>query len=141
MKNEPIVKELLMNAPTAKIWQAITDKEAMKKWYFDIAAFEPEVGFEFQFEGGDKDHCYVHLCKVIEVVEGKKLVYSWRYEGYPGNSLVTFELFEEGDQTRVRLTHEGLESFAASGNMFAKENFVRGWNQLIGTSLKEYVES
>ncbi len=141
MKHPPVVKEVIIHAPAAKVWQAITDKDAMRQWYFDIAVFKPEVGFEFQFEGGDENKCYLHLCKITEVVEHKRLAYSWRYDGFPGDSLVTFELFEEGDRTRVRLTHEGLESFAPGGPAFAKENFVAGWNQLIGTLLKEYVEN
>lgn len=141
MNSEPIVKEVLINAPAAKVWHAITDREAMKHWYFDLSGFQPEVGFEFQFEGGDAKKCYLHLCKITEVIENQKLAYTWRYDGFSGNSLVTFELFEEGTQTRVRLTHEGLENFANNGPAFAKENFVAGWNQLIGTSLKDFVEN
>jgi len=140
MNAQPVVKEVIINAPAAKVWHAITNQEAMKQWYFDLSGFQPEVGFEFQFEGGDAENCYLHLSKITEVVVNKKLSYSWRYDGFPGNSHVTFELFEEGAQTRVRLTHEGLESFAGAGLAFAKENFVAGWNQLVGIQLKEYVE-
>lgn len=141
MNNEPVVKEVLINAPVAKVWHAITDKAAMKQWYFDLSGFEPEVGFEFQFEGGDAVKCYLHLCKITEVIVNKKLAYTWRYDGYPGDSLVIFELFEEGGQTRVRLTHEGIENFATAGSPFAKENFVKGWNQLIGIQLKNFAEA
>jgi hypothetical protein len=67
------------------------------------------------------------------------LRYSWRYEGYEGISFVTFELFADGNNTKIRLTHEGLESFPASNPDFAKENFVEGWNYLIGTSLIKFL--
>lgn len=140
MKHEPFIIERTFHAPVEKVWKAITDKDQMKQWYFDLAEFKPEVGFEFQFEGGDEDKCYVHLCKVTEVVVGKKLTYSWRYKGYEGNSFVTFELFDEGDTTRLKLTHEGLETFPINNPSFAKANFVAGWTQLIGTSLKAFVE-
>ncbi len=140
MKNEPFVIERTYNAPVEKVWKAITDKEDMKQWYFDIAEFKPEVGFEFQFEGGKDDKCYLHLCKITEVIPRKKLQYSWRYDGYEGNSFVTFELFAEGNKTRLKLTHEGLETFPISNPDFAKENFVEGWTYLIGTSLKEFAE-
>lgn len=140
MKHEPFVIERTFHAPVEKVWRAITDKDQMKQWYFDLAEFRPEVGFEFQFEGGTKDKCYVHLCKVTEVVVGKKLTYSWRYEGVEGNSFVTFELFDEGEETRLKLTHEGLETFPLNNPDFAKANFVAGWTQLIGTSLKTFVE-
>jgi len=112
----------------------------MKQWYFDLAEFRPEVGFEFQFTGGTEEHSYLHLCRITEVVPGRKLTYSWRYEGYAGNSFVTFELFAEGDKTRLKLTHAGLETFPASNPDLRRENFEAGWTQIIGTNLKNYLE-
>jgi uncharacterized protein YndB with AHSA1/START domain len=141
MKNEPFVIERTFNASADRIWKAISDKDQMKQWYFDIAAFKPQPGFEFEFEGKTPDGvCYLHKCKVIDAVPGKKLKYSWRYEGFEGNSFVTFELFPEGDKTRLKLTHEGLETFPANKPDFAKHNFVGGWTALIGTSLREFLE-
>jgi len=141
MKNiEPIIIEKTFNAPADKVWKAITGKEEMKKWYFDIADFKPIVGFEFQFLAGDDQKKYLHLCKIIEVTDQKKLTYSWRYDGYEGNSFVTFELFEENDKTRLKLTHLGLETFPEIP-AFSKENFRQGWTQIIGTSLKDYLEN
>jgi len=140
VKADPVIKEVLLSAPASKIWEAITSREQMKAWYFDLAEFKPEVGFEFQFEGGKDGKSYLHLCKITEVIPLKKLSYSWRYDGYPGTSLVTFEIFAEGNKTRLKLTHEGLESFGTDNPDFAKENFVEGWNQIVGESLKKYVE-
>jgi len=136
----PLVKEVTIKAPVSKVWKALNDKNEMKKWYFDLAEFKPEAGFEFQFEGGEKDKCYLHLCKITEVIPGKKLTYSWRYDGYEGNSFVSWELFEEGDKTRVKLTHTGLETFPADNPDLARNNCERGWTQIIETSLKEYLE-
>lgn len=141
MKNEPFVIERTYSAPVEKVWQAITDKEQMKEWYFTLDDFKPEVGFEFTFPGqGTKGEKYIHLCKITEVDPGKKLTYSWRYENLPGNSFVTFELFGEGDKTRLRLTHAGLETFVTDNPDFAKESFAKGWTELIGNLLKAYAE-
>jgi uncharacterized protein YndB with AHSA1/START domain len=141
MNNEPFVIERTYNAPIAKVWKAITDREQMKQWYFDIAEFKAETGFKFQFSGkGSKGEQYLHLCEVKEVVPNKKLSYSWTYDNYEGYSVVTFELFDEGGGTRLKLTHEGLESFPALPD-FARESFAAGWTQIIGTSLKDYVEA
>ncbi len=137
----PFTIERLLNATAGKVWEAITDKDEMKQWYFDLTEFKPIIGFEFQFYGqGHKGEQYLHLCKVIDVVTGKKLSYSWCYDNYPGNSVVTFELFEEGDKTKLRLTHEGLETFPTNNPDFAKESFMGGWTYLIGTSLPGFVE-
>ena len=141
MGNEAYFIEQIYQAPISLVWKAITDRDQMKLWYFDLPEFIPEVGCEFKFMGGPaEDRQYQHICKVTEVIPDQKIAYSWRYDGYPGNSLVTFELFDEGDQTSLKLTHEGLETFPANNPDFAKKNFAEGWNWIIGTSLKDYLE-
>lgn len=140
MNSAPFVIERLLNAPIEKVWKAITDKDQMKEWYFNLAEFRAEPGFQFQFEGGTEDRSYLHLCTITEVIPNKKLQYTWSYDGYEGNSVVTFELFAEGDKTRLKLTHAGLETFPANNPDFAKKNFETGWTEIIGTSLKRFVE-
>lgn len=136
-----MIREVSLNAPVSKVWKAITDKNDMKQWYFDLVEFKPEVGFEFEFYAGDEKKKWPHLCKITEVVIGKKLTYSWRYDGYAGISYVIFELFKEGKGTRLKLTHNGLESFPSDEvPEFRRENFEAGWTSLIGTSIKEFVE-
>jgi uncharacterized protein YndB with AHSA1/START domain len=136
------VIERSYNAPRKKVWRAITNKEDMKQWYFDLPEFKPEVGFEFEFTGGKEDGIqYLHRCRITEVVPEKKLTYSWRYEGYEGISYVTFELFDEGDSnTRLKLTHTGLETFPKSNPDLDKKNFAAGWTDIIGNYLKGFVE-
>ncbi len=142
MNSQPIVIEVTIDTPAKKVWKAITDKDDMKQWYFDLAEFKLEVGFEFQFYAGDEKKQWLHLCKITEIVKEKKLTYSWKYDGYTGISYVTFELFPEGNATRLKLTHAGLESFPGDTvPELRKENFVQGWNQIIGISLKGYFES
>ena len=136
MNNQPLIFERTFNAPIEKVWKAITDAGEMKQWYFDLPGFKPEPGYEFQFLAGDDKKKYLHLCKVTEVIVGKKIAYSWRYDGYEGISFVSFELFEEGDKTKLILKHEGLETFPASNPDLAKENFATGWTSFIDTSLK-----
>lgn len=138
MKNDPIIIEQVYPAPIGKVWNAITDRSEMKQWYFDLAEFKPETGFEFSFLGGD-DKQYVHLCQVTEVIQGKKLSYTWKYEGFEGCSEVVFELFDEGKATRLKLTHEGLETFPDNPD-FARKNFVGGWTHITGVSLKDYLQ-
>ena len=140
MSPAPFIIEQTYNAPVAKVWKAITDKNEMKQWYFDLAAFNPEVGFEFTFTGGKDDRQYLHLCKITELIPGKKLQHTWKYDGYEGISYVTWELWEEGNKTSVKLTHEGLETFPQSNPDFAKENFVQGWAEITGKNLKEFIE-
>jgi uncharacterized protein YndB with AHSA1/START domain len=140
MEKQPLVIERVLHAPAVQVWQALTDRNNMKEWYFDLASFKAEIGFEFSFYGGPDDHQYLHLCKITELVPGKKLTHSWRYEGYPGESFVSFEIFEEGENTRLVLTHSGLETFPGNNPDFARKNFEAGWTSIIGTNLPAYLE-
>lgn len=139
MTQEPLVIERSYNAPVDQVWKAITDKEEMKEWYFDVSDFKPEEGFEFSFKGENEGRTYVHFCRVTKVIPLKKLTYTWRYEGQEGMSYLTFELFAEGERTRLKLTHEGLESFPQKPD-FKRENFIDGWTYITGTSLKDFLE-
>ena len=136
---EAVVMERTLAAPVARVWQALTDVDQMRQWYFDLKEFRPEVGFEFDFVVEHEGNSYRHLCKITEVIPQKKIAYSWRYKGEPGDSLVTFELFGEGEKTRLKLTHEGIESFPKTP-AYARKNFEAGWNTIIGTELKQFVE-
>ena len=138
-KDEPLVVERTFDAPVALVWKALTDKDDIKQWSFDIAEFAPVVGFEFQFDVEHEGFKYCHRCKITEAIPNSRLAYTWRYEGHAGDSLVIFELFAEGKKTRLRLTHEGLETFPKLP-AFAKANFAAGWNEIVGTSLKNFVE-
>ena len=136
---DALVIERAFNAPVARVWKALTDVGQMREWYFDLEEFKPKVGFEFGFVVEHEGHTYDHRCRITEVIPQKKIAYTWRYEGHEGNSLVTIELFPEGEKTRVKLTHEGLETFPKTA-AFARENFEKGWTAIVGTELKQFVE-
>ena len=136
---ESVIVERTLNAPVMRVWQALTDVDQMREWYFDLKDFKPQVGFEFEFVVEHEGTTYHHLCRVTEVVPQKKIAYTWRYKREPGDSLVTIELFAEGDNTRLKLTHTGIETFPKTP-AYARKNFEQGWTQIIGTELKQFVE-
>jgi uncharacterized protein YndB with AHSA1/START domain len=139
MKNEPVIVESAYNVSIEEVWKALTDKDQMKQWYFDLKEFKPEVGFEFKFEGGKDNRIYTHLCRITYVTINKMLRHTWTYVGFEGQSFVTFELTQEGANTKLKLTHDGLDTFPADNPDFAKNNFLDGWDYIIGTSLKEFL--
>jgi uncharacterized protein YndB with AHSA1/START domain len=134
-----LVLERTYHAPVARVWKALTDVDQMREWYFDLKEFKPQVGFEFGFVVEHEGNTYDHRCQVTEVIPQKKIAYTWRYQGHEGNSLVTIELSPDGDKTRLKLTHEGLETFPKTP-AFARGNFEKGWTAIIGTELKQFVE-
>ena len=136
---EAVIVERTLNAPVTRVWNALTDVDQMREWYFDLKEFKPEVGFQFEFVVEHEGTKYHHLCRVTEVIAQKKIAYTWRYKGEPGDSLVTIELFAEGDNTRLKLTHTGIETFPKIP-AYARKNFEQGWTAIIGTELKQFVE-
>src|SRR5688572_8767917 len=109
--NGTLVIEKTYPAEAKKVWKSLTDPAEMRQWYFDLPGFKPEPGYKFEFVGGTDEINYKHFCEVKEAVPGKLLSYTWRYEGIVGDSQVRFEIFPEGNSTRVRMTHEGIDSF------------------------------
>jgi uncharacterized protein YndB with AHSA1/START domain len=137
---EAVIVERTFDAPVARVWKALTDVDQMRVWYFDLKEFKPQIGFEFEFVVEHEGNTYHHLCKVTEVIPEKKIAYTWRYKGEVGDSLVTFDLFGEGDRTRLKLTHSGIETFPKTP-AYARKNFEAGWTEIVGSELKRFVEN
>lgn len=140
MSHQNVIVERVFDADITLVWKAITEKEMMKQWYIDLKEFKAIVGFKYEFMAGEEGgKQWKHLCEITEVVPERKLTYSWKYEGYGGNSFVMFELFEETNGTRLKLTHSGIATFPDIPEL-AIHNFEQGWNQVINVSLKEFLE-
>jgi len=133
-----VVIERIFDAPVEKVWRALTDETQMKQWYFpSMPSFKPVVGFETRVDVEHEGVVYEHLWKVTEAIPNKKIAYSWRYVGNPGESLVSFELFPEGKRTRLKLSHTGLASFDPQANpQYASKNFFGGWTHFAGELAK-----
>lgn len=137
-----VVKEYNYLATPEQIWKAITEKEKMKIWYFDLEEFKPEVGFEFRFWGGTEQRQYLHICKITEVVAMQKLCHTWSYDGIPGLTNLCFEISPtNGGSSKLKLTHSGFETFPTNNPDLDPKNFEEGWKSILGTSLKNYLES
>jgi len=140
-KGNPVIVEVNLAATPDAVWKAITDPGQMKQWYFnELEDFSPVVGFSTRVTVHFEDKVYLHEWKVTEVVPGNKLSYGWRYPDEPGDSLVTFELFPENEQVRLKLTHAGIESFPQEKPDFRRDSFTEGWTELLGKNLKEFLE-
>lgn len=135
---QPVIKEVLLDAPVSRVWKALTDKDELKQWCFDMKAFQPEPGFQFEFYGEKDGVQFLHQCKVLEVEPERRMKWLWSYRDVPGDTFVTFELFAQGDKTKLRLTHEGLENLPQDEN-YAKENFIAGWNSILGQLLPGFL--
>lgn len=136
----PVIVEQTFNASVATVWSAITDIDQMRLWYFDnIPSFRPEVGFETRFTVRSDGRDFPHLWKITAVVPQQKIEYNWKYDGYPGDSYVAFELFEQDGLTKLRLTARIVETFSDDVPEFTRESCIGGWEFFIKKSLKDYL--
>ena len=140
--HENVKISVKVNAPVHKVWNALTNKEQMKNWYFDIPDFELKEGNAFNFYEPGEERKFHHHCEIAEVVPQEKLKHSWTYPDISKEkTLVKWELKPESEGTVVTLTHKGLENFHHLGEDFYPESFQKGWEEIIGKSLKGFVEN
>ncbi|SNR52273.1 SRPBCC family protein [Lutibacter flavus] len=140
--NEIISVEQQFNLPADRIWNAITNINEMKQWFFsNIESFKPEVGFKTEFKVNSQDRIFTHLWKITEVEPFVKIVYNWKYDTYPGDSFVHFELFKKEHSTILKVTSKVIESFPKNVPEFKSESCREGWNYFIKKNLKNYLEN
>lgn len=138
-------KEVTISERVEKVWDALTQPEEMKHWYFDISNFEASEGeiFDFvvSFTDEDGEHNFRHLFKVLEVIPFEKLKHTWEHPGHSaGISTLTWELYPEEESTTVVLTHVGVENFFDEGSKyFTEASYIAGWTAIL-QGLKEYLE-
>ena len=118
--------------PVSKVWKALTDKAALSQWLMPTD-FEPVVGHKFQFKTkpqGNFDG--IVNCEVLEIVEGKRLSYSWS-TGKTLRTVVVFELTDKGNETQLDFQHKGFEGFL--DRLIARNILAAGWKRKILTRL------
>ena len=132
-----VEKKVHINAPVSKVWQALTDTTQLAQWLMPND-FVAEVGKEFVFTGNMGEGPFPINCLIKELIENKKLVYTWRLPEFEGDSEVTIEL-EGNGETDLTLTHTGWENIGALENdMF--EGHKKGWDEKLA-KLKEVAEA
>lgn len=121
------------------LWDAITNKESLRKWYFTIPDFSCEVGDVFEFH--DPSGAYLHRCKVLESTKDVCFKHSWEHPNESkGTSIVTWKFVPlEDHKTKLEFTHEGVTSFQDAGENFTPENYQAGWNELIQVNLRNFL--
>lgn len=136
----PVVVEQTFSKDKKMVWSAISNVEEMVQWYFNnIPEFKAEVGFKTKFDVDSGERIFPHIWEVIEVIPYQKLVYNWQFDGYEGSSNSIFELIEESDSIKLRLTCEVLEDFSDKIPEFRRESCLGGWEYFIQGQLKEYL--
>lgn len=110
--------------PPAKVWQVLTDPELLASWWAS-GEIRPVVGHRFELDMGKWGK---QPCRVLEVEHERLLKYSFA-EGSL-DTTITWELFPEGEGTRLRLRHEGFNLDTPLGRT-ALEGMKPGWPKVL----------
>jgi len=138
---EPILKKVTINAPANKVWKTLTDPAKVEAWMLMETTFLPQKNKDFTFKAEPNENWDgIFKCSVKEIVENKKLVYTWDTGFINAETIVSFELKEIDKQTEVTLTHSGWEKLAANQQQ-TKDAHSEGWDIRFVQKLKELVEA
>lgn len=141
VSSEPIIVEQSFPVEPETVWRAVTDPVLMRQWYFEpIADFRPEVGFETEFDVETGGRTFRHRWKVTNVVPGRSITYTWRYDGFPGVGSTEWKLSKTPEGTRLLLICSGIESFPQDIPEFTRESGQAGWEYFIQGSLPSFLK-
>ena len=128
------------NAPVSQVWDAITNPNHMKQWYFeDMQDFKTEVGFKTTFVMQSDKRTFTATWEVTEVIPEQSITYVWTYAEYEGAGPVTFKLEAIEKGTKLTVINEGLESFPDDVDKFTDKSCEAGWQYFLNNRLASYL--
>ena len=124
--------ERTLNAPVDKVWRYLTEAELRREWFMGGTDARADGEFELLV---DHDNLSADEVPYPESYASSKgatwsekvirfdppLLLATTFQGGK-NGTVTYELFAEGDRTRLVLTHSGITSGTGA------QDFGSGWN-------------
>jgi uncharacterized protein YndB with AHSA1/START domain len=140
-----IQKTVVLRAPRARVWRALTDPVQFSEW-FGVVLKDPFVPGA-RVQGPVTHPGYEHLTMdiIIERVEPERL-FSWRWQ--PGGdpdidpaepmTLVVFELEEVSEGTRLTVTETGFDRIPVARRSRAYRENDEGWTGQMD-NLRQYL--
>ena len=135
-----LTTSVTINASKSKVWDALTNPEQIKKYFFGTEAVSDwKVGSTLIFKGVWDGKEYRDKGYILELEKEKKLKYSY-WSSFSGTedvtenyAHITYELSEQQGKTIFTLTQDGFKTKEA------REHSEKNW-QAIFDSLKALLE-
>lgn len=142
--------ERMLDAPLETVWRYLTEAELRRTWFMGGTDATPGGEFELIVDHDNLSEDDVPYPEDYASAKGKmykdkvlrfeppRLLETTFASG--NNGLVTYELFPDGDRTRLVLTHSGIRSATGA------QDFGSGWNshltvlaeKLAGRGVKDF---
>jgi len=135
-----IEKSVILRAPRARVWKALTDAEAFGQWFgVEIAGpFAPGARVTGRITHPGFEHLPLEM--TIERMEPERL-FAWRWHPNavePGvdysaepTTLVSFELADVEEGTRLTLVESGFDGIPLARRAIAYRGNDEGWAQQV----------
>jgi len=140
MANLTLKTSIEINAPAAKVWEALTNPAIVKQYFFGTnVKTDWKKGSPIIWEGEWDGKTYQDTGKILEVDPGKSVKYNYwssmsGTDDTPDNYLdITYDLSENGGKTLLTITQEKIKSEEA------KNHSEQNWQSVFG-KMKEMVE-
>lgn len=122
----------VIDADPETLFEALTDQEIMKKWFFASgdagwsATVEnnPKAGGRYKIDMHSPEDTYSHEGKYTEIIPNEKIVFSWN-SPYVTDTVVTITLNEVDGGTEVKLKHEFMPTAEET------KKHEQGWTQIL----------
>jgi uncharacterized protein YndB with AHSA1/START domain len=109
VKLQKIGKSVLVNARPERVFEALTNAAELTKWLDEHVEVEPVVGGAYRTWGRHRfDGKATASQKVVAVKQDEELAFEWPFKDK--TTIIRIRLTEEGDSTKVELSHEMPEN-------------------------------
>ena len=117
-----------LDAPVERVWRALTDPAALTAWFWP-ERFDPSVEVELRVGGryriAGPGAGIAAGGEYVTVDPPRRLVFTWRWDGDPDETLVTVDLSADGAATRLTLVHERFATEAE------RDDHAKGWSDCL----------
>lgn len=136
MSTDRIEKRVLLRAPRARVWRALTDAAAFGEWFGVKLKGSFAPGVRLRGEVTHKGYEHVPFEITVEQMEPERL-FSWRwrphtidpkidYSAEP-TTLVVFELEETAEGTMLTVVESGFDGIPLTRRLDAYRGNDQGW--------------
>ena len=147
---DAVVSEIEIAAPAARVFQALTDADQLRRWFSDASCpvhrweMDARLGGRYRYTT-EKGTAIVNNVsefechgEILEYDPPRVLVYTWFGNWHDNQALrtvVRWELTPDSGGTHVKVTHSGLAQEDA-----ARKDYSSGWPGVL-EKLKKFVET
>jgi uncharacterized protein YndB with AHSA1/START domain len=138
---ESLNTSITINAPAAKVWQALIDPKIVKQYFFGTnVKSDWKKGSPIIWEGEWEGKTYQDTGTILDIEPGKYVKYNyWSSMSGTGNKPenyadITYGLSEKDGQTILTITQDNIK------NKESKEHSEQNWKSVFG-KMKEMIEN